>query len=138
MELKKEHLSPDVQELNKDIWNEQEPQGSHLEETFLLIWKQIPNNFPLEREVKFHPTRRWRFDFANHDIMLAIEIEGGVWSQGRHTRGSGYIEDCLKYNEATMAGWKVLRLPSHLIRPAYLEDICDKFGPLYQRDQYDD
>ena len=60
-------------------------------------------------EYKFHTTRRWRFDYANPDIRLAVEIEGGVWTRGRHTRGKGYISDLEKYNAATLAGWKVLR-----------------------------
>jgi hypothetical protein len=39
-----------------------------------------------------------------------IEIEGAVWTGGRHTRGAGYIKDCEKYNEAAFNGWAVIRL----------------------------
>lgn len=61
------------------------------------------------REYKFHPTRRWRFDFAWPAYMLAVELEGGIWSRGRHTRAQGFIADCEKYNAATELGWSVLR-----------------------------
>lgn len=64
-----------------------------------------------EREYGFHPARRWRFDFAWPDALVAAEIEGGVWVRGRHTRGSGFVNDCRKYNEAAILGWKVLRFP---------------------------
>lgn len=60
-------------------------------------------------EWKFHPKRRWRFDFAWPDEMIAVEIEGGVYSRGRHTRGAGYISDMEKYNEAQRMGWQVYR-----------------------------
>ena len=60
-------------------------------------------------EHRFHPTRRWRFDFAFVAQRLAVEVEGGVWTGGRHTRGYGYAADCEKYNEATRLGWRVLR-----------------------------
>jgi hypothetical protein len=60
-------------------------------------------------EHKFHPSRKWRFDFAFPEVMIALEIEGGVWTKGRHTRGTGFINDIGKYNEATMMGWRVLR-----------------------------
>ena len=63
-----------------------------------------------EREYRFHPTRRWSFDFVWPDAMLAVEVEGGVWAQGRHTRGAGFIADCEKYNEAALLGWRVLRV----------------------------
>lgn len=69
-----------------------------------------------DREYQFHPTRRWRFDFAWPLKMVAVEIEGGVWSNGRHTRGKGFIEDCIKYNEATVLGWRVLRVTSDMVR----------------------
>ena len=61
-------------------------------------------------EHRFHPKRRWRFDLAWPEHMLAVEVEGGVWTSGRHSRGTGYIADCEKYNEATLAGWRVLRV----------------------------
>jgi len=66
---------------------------------------------PPEREIRFHPTRNWRFDFAWPQRRIAVEIEGGVWSAGRHTRGAGFIGDCEKLNEAARLGWTVYRMP---------------------------
>lgn len=60
-------------------------------------------------EFRFHPERRWRFDFALQDEKIAIEIEGGIFIQGGHNRGVAYMDDCEKYNEAAMMGWMVLR-----------------------------
>jgi very-short-patch-repair endonuclease len=57
----------------------------------------------------------WRFDFAWVYLKLAVEIEGGVWSRGRHVRGSGYISDMRKYNAAQLAGWTVLRYDSESV-----------------------
>lgn len=78
-----------------------------------------------EREWKFHPTRKWRFDFAWPLEKFAVEIEGGVWSGGRHTRGKGFIEDCIKYNEAVMLGWRVIRVTTEMVENgeamAYIE-----------------
>lgn len=65
-----------------------------------------------EREHRFHPTRKWRFDLADPARMIALEIEGGVWVRGRHTRSGGFIGDCEKYAEATLLGWQVYRFPS--------------------------
>ena len=81
---------------------------SALEETFALQLRaeKVP---PPYREYRFHPTRRWRFDFAWPAQKVAVEIEGGVFSRGRHTRGSGFVKDCEKYNNAALMGWTVLR-----------------------------
>ena len=62
-----------------------------------------------KREYRFHPTRRWRFDFAWRVEGVAVEIEGGTYVHGRHTRGEGFAQDCEKYNAAAILGWKVLR-----------------------------
>ena len=59
------------------------------------------------RELFFHPTRKFRFDFAFPDKMLAVEIEGGV--NGRHQRIGGFTGDCVKYSEAAVLGWRIIR-----------------------------
>jgi hypothetical protein len=64
---------------------------------------------PPEAEVKFHPTRKWRFDWAWRYEQVALEIEGGAFIQGRHSRGMGMVKDMEKYNQAVLLGWKVLR-----------------------------
>jgi hypothetical protein len=61
------------------------------------------------REHRFHPGRRWRFDYAWPPELVALEVEGGAWTTGRHTRGQGFIDDMAKYNQAALLGWKVLR-----------------------------
>lgn len=63
-----------------------------------------------EREHRFHPVRKWRLDFAWPAQQLAVEVEGGVWTGGRHTRGAGFVKDMEKYNQATLLGWRVLRV----------------------------
>ena len=69
-----------------------------------------------QREHKFHPTRRWRFDFAWPEKKVAVEIEGGVYIDGRHTRGKGYERDLEKYNAAVADGWKVFRFTPGMLR----------------------
>lgn len=66
-------------------------------------------------EFRFHPTRRWRFDLAYPERMLAIEVEGGTWVHGRHSRGDGMDKDCEKYAEAVLMGWAVIRVTSGMI-----------------------
>ena len=61
-------------------------------------------------ELMFHDERDWRFDRAWPDLGLAVEIEGGIYSGGRHTRGYGYEQDLVKYAEATVMGWRILRV----------------------------
>lgn len=68
-----------------------------------------------EREFRFDPNRRWRLDFAFRDKMLAVEVEGGLWIAGRHSRGSGMGKDFEKYNRATILGWRLLRYTTEMV-----------------------
>jgi len=85
----------------------------------VVLWcraSSLPEPVP---EYTFHPTRKWRFDWAwptpmrtpLHDgvIRLALEQEGGIFSSGRHSRGAGFRADLVKYAEAAILGWTVLR-----------------------------
>jgi hypothetical protein len=60
-------------------------------------------------ELKFHDTRKFRFDWAIPRFKIAIEYEGLFSEKSRHTTVSGFSEDCTKYNLAIANGWKVLR-----------------------------
>lgn len=81
------------------------------EETLALHLKAM--KIPFEREFRFHPVRMWRFDFLIGNI--ACEVEGATYSNGRHNRGSGFTEDCIKYNEAAIMGFKVLRFTTDMV-----------------------
>jgi len=59
---------------------------------------------------EYRKGRAWRFDLAWPEVKVAVECEGGTWAGGRHTRGAGFAEDCVKYAEAALAGWLVLRV----------------------------
>ncbi len=68
------------------------------------------------REHRFHPVRRWRFDLAWPDRKLAVEVDGGTWSAGRHVRGAGYERDAEKFNAAALLGWTVLHFTGAMVR----------------------
>lgn len=74
----------------------------------VLKWFQSHDLLPVP-EHKFHPDRKWRFDFCWPEKLVALEVEGGIWTGGRHTRGSGFTKDMEKYNAAASMGWRVLR-----------------------------
>jgi len=81
-----------------------------------------------ETEYHFHPERKWRFDFAIPAERIGIEVEGGIWTQGAHTRGTGFSEDCEKYNAATIEGWSVLRYTAKT-----LHQCTDDIGKILAR-----
>jgi len=73
--------------------------------------EQILNGIeePVYPEYKFLEDRRFRFDYAIPDKMIAIEYEGVMGGNSRHTNRFGYTKDTEKYNLAAINGWKVLR-----------------------------
>lgn len=95
---------------------------SRLEQKFLTLWKALGGP-DLIAEHRFHPTRKWRADFAYIESRTLIEIEGGIYIQGRHNRAAGFIADTEKYLEAFLAGWAVVRLTSAQITAPTIERI---------------
>src|SRR5256885_16223115 len=87
----------------------QEVGGSDAERSLetLLKWNGIKG---WEREVRFHPSRKWRADFLWPTPPLIVEVEGGSFVSGRHTRGTSFEADCEKYAEAAILGYRVLRV----------------------------
>lgn len=78
------------------------------EVTLAAHWRQLGGP-ELAWRYWFDAGRRTEFDFAHPATLTAIEVEGGVWSFGRHVRGAGYEADCAKYNRAAELGWAVFR-----------------------------
>jgi len=69
-------------------------------------------------EFRFAPPRRWRFDFAWPllEPPLALEVDGGGWINGRHSRGTGIEKDCEKLNAAIALGYRVLRATPAMVK----------------------
>lgn len=112
---------------------------SKLEEQLLLHIKATKLPMP-EREYRFAAIhvglgsgirgrlqeaglKDWRFDFAWPDIKLACEIEGGGWTGGRHTRGKGFSDDLIKYDNAMRLGWTVYRCDGAMIKSGTVINI---------------
>lgn len=94
------------------------PELSSLEQTFQTYWRMLSADEYIDpiREYRFAPPRRFKFDLAWPVQKVACELEGGIWSGGRHTRGKGFETDCAKYNLAILNGWQVLRYTSNMLK----------------------
>ena len=101
--------------------------------------EKVPNEFEakLARELKalkidfeqefyFHPDRKWRADFHLIGKKILVEVEGGIWSGGRHTRGKGYIGDMEKYNAAVMSGYQVIRFSTDQVKSGHAIQQIEK------------
>jgi hypothetical protein len=60
-------------------------------------------------ELRFHETRKWRFDFGFLvPARVALEVNGGLFVNGGHNRGAQMLKDYEKYNCAASMGWRIL------------------------------
>ena len=71
------------------------------------------HGLPYAREVALVAGRKWRWDFVVGD--LAIEIHGGTWIRGGHSRGTGQRRDCAKQNAAVKAGYRPLAYTTEMV-----------------------
>ena len=108
------------------------PAGSALEGALALHIRAAGLPTP-EREMRFADGRKWRFDFAWPERMLAVEVEGGTWVNGRHSRGNGYADDCRKRNAAQRLGWRVFSFTSDMVKSgealAFMETVFEETHP---------
>lgn len=77
-----------------------------------LAWWAVTNGIMVEKEWRFHPVRKWRFDFFIPSLKVACEYEGIFSEKSRHTTQAGYSGDVEKYREAAKMGITVLRYTS--------------------------
>lgn len=84
--------------------------ASKAPDMFLRLLQHEFNRLEIVKEYKFHPVRRWRFDYAIPALKIAVEVDGAVWVGGRHNRPAGYIADMEKLNTAASMGWLVIRV----------------------------
>jgi very-short-patch-repair endonuclease len=91
---------------------------------FEFVWLLLGGPTPLQKEHRFDPDRKWRVDYFCNGV--AIEIEGGIWSGGRHNRGAGFLKDMEKYNALAAKGILLFRVPSHQINSKWLQPIIEK------------
>lgn len=86
-----------------------------LRDLLLLHLKCLNIDNP-DLEVRVVPYRRWRFDLAWTHLRVAVEIDGGTWTKGRHTRGAGFQSDCQKINAGNLAGWATYRFTGEMVK----------------------
>lgn len=109
-------------------------------------------------EYKFCADRKWRFDIAwpsaggasdegrvtgdelgkdsgnskrliTPHLSLALEVQGGIWTGGRHTRGAALLGEWEKLNAAACAGWRVLFVqPRDLMKRSTVELVKRALG----------
>ena len=93
---------------------------SSAERTFLFYWRVLGMEDDgieqPQREYRGIKGRRFRFDFAWPLSKVVVEIDGGVFVKGAHTRGVGYEKDCEKQNLAVAQGWKYFRLTPGMLK----------------------
>ncbi|CCO46682.1 conserved hypothetical protein [Vibrio nigripulchritudo SOn1] len=117
---------------------------SGLESSFAMQVKAAGLPMPQwgKDELMFHPKRRWRFDFAWEEHKVAVEIEGGTYSHGkkridsgtgeavtqksRHLTPTGFYEDCVKYGEAAILGWCVLRVDAKMVKDGSALEMLER------------
>jgi hypothetical protein len=94
------------------------------EKRFLQLWQALDGG-RITAEHKFHPARKWRLDYAHVESKTAVELHGSVWTQGRHTRGGGFIADREKMIEAQKLGWIVFELAPEMVTRERVQEIID-------------
>lgn len=91
---------------------------SALEDLFLQRVREagLPEPVRQSNEPWAGSGRKFKADFFWPQFGLVVEVDGGTWNGGRHTRGSGFESDCTKQAIAVANGYAYLRFASRHIQ----------------------
>ena len=95
---------------------------SNLEIIFAENWVSLYPDIDLHSEYFFAKPRQFRFDFAHLETKIAIELQGGTYSSGRHTNGAALAKEYEKLNIATQKGWRIFFLDTNMVNDLELYD----------------
>jgi hypothetical protein len=97
-----------------------------------LLTRLERHGLPLgDGQYRFVPGRLYRFDRAWPAHLVAVEIQGGLWVNGAHSRGSGVERDCVKLSIAAAMGWRVLPVSKAMIESGQaVELVAQALGVL--------
>ena len=114
--------------------------GSKPEEWLAFHLKVLTPALTVEREFRFHPVRRWRSDFCIKDRMqpekatLLVEVEGVNYAAiragghpGAHRSVEGMERDAIKYAEAMLLGYQVLRVVPKMVKEGTAIQYIQKY-----------
>lgn len=102
---------------------------AHIAHQFRLLCKAHHLPMPTT-EYRFDPDRRWRFDYAWIPERVALEVDGGIFVRGAHTRGARILKTHEKLNRAAALNWRVLyRVPDNLAT----DDTLDLLVAVFER-----
>ena len=96
----------------------------------LIIFENLLKKEDIEfiTEFDFFHKRKWRVDYmiTNGKNRVAVEVEGGIWTGGRHTSPQGFIKDMEKYNKLSECGILLLRYSyENLTKKETIEQIYE-------------
>lgn len=87
-------------------------QGSKLESKVASDLAALGLMEGCQKQYRFHPVRKWLFDFAWPSRKIALEVNGGTYLRGSaraaHSRGPRQRQDYEKWSEAAILGWTVI------------------------------
>lgn len=101
------------------------------EQSGIPLWGEEVLFWPEDRpDPDTGKVRKFRVDywFINPETgkEVALEVEGGAFTRGRHTRPVGFLNDMIKYNELARQGVTLIRCtPDQLFSEKTLQLILD-------------
>lgn len=98
---------------------------SKLEDLFAMQLRAVELPTP-KREYRFDKKRRFRIDFAWPSLKIAVEVDGGTWTNGCHVRGAGFHNNAVKRNMLAVRGWRTASGDSQMVHSGELLRITEE------------